>query len=367
MERDLLKQHLTDLSEGFGPSGYEDEVRAYVRSYWESLVDDFKVDRLGTLIAIKYGSAPEPRPRLVVSAHMDEIAFMVHQIKDGYLQVVRVGGSDARITLAKPVVVHTRSGNLKGVFAVPPPHITKTTGGTDKYLPLEQQWIDLGLSAEEVAEKVRIGDLITIDAPVMQLMGNDTIAGKAMDNRASVAIITAMLHYLQGREHAWDLYLLSSIQEEVQPFFGVMTSYYDIDPHLGIALDCGFAEQPGLSGDTFYKITEGPQIGIGPNFHEGLLKDIRDVATTLEIDMPLEPTPGRSGTEAWALQVSRSGVPTALLGVPIRNMHTTVETVSLKNILRTGRLLAEFVTGLAPDYLDTLSVSLEETDEGESA
>jgi tetrahedral aminopeptidase len=368
MDKNALKQHLKELSEGFGPSGYEDEVRAYVRTVWEPLVDTFMVDKLGTLVGVKYGSAPEPRPRLVLSAHMDEIAFMVCEIKNGYLRVTKVGGSDARITLAKPVDVHTRNGRLKGVFAVPPPHITKTTGGTDEYTKLDDQWIDLGRTAEDVAEQVRIGDLVTIDAPLLELLGDDTVAGKAMDNRASVAIVTAALHYLQGRDHAWDVYALSSIQEEVPPFFGVMTAYYDIDPHLGIALDCGFAEQPGLSGDVFYKITEGPQIGVGPNFHDGLLKDLRDIAKSLEYEMPLEPTPGRSGTEAWALQVSRSGVPTALVGVPIRNMHTTVETVSLKSILRTGRVLAEFITGLAPDYLDSLVVPLEdEATEEESA
>lgn len=367
MDKNLLKQHLTELSEGFGPSGYEDAVRAYVRTAWEPLVDEFKVDKLGTLIGLKRGNGPELRQRLVLSAHMDEIAFMVREIKDGYLRVVNVGGSDARITLAKPVVVHTRNGAQKGVFAVPPPHITKSTGGTDKYTPLDEQWIDLGMSADDVAAKVRIGDLVTIDAPMMELMGDDTLAGKAMDNRASVAIITATLHYLQGREHAWDIYVLSSIQEEVPPFFGVMTAYFDIDPQLGIALDCGFAEQPGLNGDGFKKITEGPQIGVGPNFHDGLLQDLQKTAGALEFDMPLEPTPGRSGTEAWALQVSRTGVPTALMGVPIRNMHTTVETVSLKSIQRSGRILAEFITGLAPDYLESLVVPLTAEEDGDSA
>lgn len=361
MEKQALKQHVIELSEMVGPSGFESDVRAYIHRTWAPLVDDIQGDNMGTLIAVKYGNGPEPRKKILLTGHMDEIGFMVREIKNGYLRVDRVGGSDHRITLAKPMNVHARDGILRGVVAVPPPHITKSTGGTGHYAPLETQWIDLGLPSEEVAQKVRIGDLVTMEAPVLEL-SDDVLAGKAMDDRAAVAALTVMLHLLQGRAHAWDVYALAGVQEEVG-LNGAHTASYKVAPDLGIAIDVGFAEQHGMMENDNPKITAGPQIGIGPNFHDGLREALTAKAKEMEIDLLLDPVTGRSGTEAWAVQTSHSGVPTALFSIPVRNMHSHVEAVSLNNIHRTGRLIAEFVASLSPDFMSTLQISLTESTE----
>ncbi|NDJ85601.1 MAG: M42 family metallopeptidase [Chloroflexi bacterium] len=353
MDTKKLKEHLITLSQLTGPSGHEGDVRAYVRETWADLVDEFEVDGLGSLVAIKRGTGQEPRKRIMLSAHMDEIGLMVAEIKNGYLRLERVGGMDSRIMLSKPVLVHTREKTLKGVVATPPPHITNQTGGKKDYLPFDQQWIDLGLPAEAVDKMVRIGDLVTMDAPVTELMG-DLLATKAMDDRASVAAVTACLQHLKPRDHNWDVHAVASVQEEVG-LKGAATAAYHTRPDLAIAIDVGFAQQPGVSGDEHIKPTEGPLIGIGPNFHNGLVADMQRKAKELEMTLVVEPTPGRSGTDAWAIQVSRQGVPTILFSIPIRNMHSPVETVSVKTVERTGRLMAEFISGLADDYLDAIA------------
>jgi endoglucanase len=208
------------------------------------------------------------------------------------------------------------------------------------------------LPQAEVEQLVRIGDMVTMDASALDLQG-DKIAGKAMDDRASVAAVTACLHYLHNRLHNWDVYAVASAQEETG-LKGAATAAYRIKPDLAIALDVTFAQQPDVNGDEYPKYGQGPVIGIGPNFHDGLYKDLHKAAKRLEMVLFLEPTPGRSGTDAWAIQVSHAGVPTALLGIPIRNMHSPVETVSLKDVDRCGRLMAEFISDLADDYLDTI-------------
>lgn len=347
-----LKDHVKQLTELAAPSGYEDAVRAYLRAEWASLVDTFEVDGLGSLIGIKRGSGTEPRKRIMLSAHMDEIAYMVAEVKEGYLRLSGVGGVDDRILTAKPVLVHTRERVLKGVVAAIPPHITRATKSADTYTALDDLWVDLGLPASEVATLVQIGDLVTYDAPALELAG-DRIAGKTLDDRASVAAVTACLHYLKTRTSLWDIYAVASVQEEVN-LQGATTSAYHIRPDIAIAIDVGFAQQSGVNGDEYVKLGKGPTISIGPNFHPGLVEGLKKAAKNIEMHLFVETMTGNSGTDAWAIQVSRQGVPTALLSIPLKNMHTPVEIVSLKDIERTGRLMAEFIAGLTEDYLDTL-------------
>lgn len=364
MDAKKLKEHLIALTETHAPSGHEEPVRAYLREQWGGLVDAFEVDGLGSLIGIKYGAGPTPRKRIMLCAHMDEIGQIVMEIKDGYLRLNDIHGTDSRITLAKPVVVLARGGALKGVVASPPPHITGQQGGTPAYLDHREQWVDLGLPADEVARLVRVGDLVTIDATTIELMG-DLLAGKAMDDRACVTAVTACLHYLQGRSHTWDVVAVASTQEEMG-LYGAAAAAYHVNPDLAIALDVAFAEQPGINGDDHIKLGEGPQLAVGPNLHDGAVKGVLEAAKRLEMNVPIETAPGMTGTDAAAIQVSREGIPTVLLEVPIRNMHSPVETVSLKDIDRAGRLMAEFIAGLAPDYLDTIAWKPESDEENQN-
>jgi len=205
---------------------------------------------------------------------------------------------------------------------------------------------------------VRVGDAITLDAPLLELEG-DCVAGKVMDNRASVAAASHCLHLLQKRRHVWDVVVAATVQEE-RGLLGAGTAAYTANPHLAIACDVDFAQQPGVNSDKHPKLGKGVTLGIGPNFHPALVAALKKTAKACEIPLHETPISGRSGTDAWAIQTARAGVPTALLGIPLRNMHSHVETASLRDIQRMGRLMAEFITELEADFLDSLAWRPEE-------
>jgi endoglucanase len=359
-----LKQHLKTLVEAHAPSGHEGPIREIIRAEWHDLVDAMEQDRLGSLIAIKRGSEPlDPPRRIMLAAHMDEIGMMVRDVVDGFIYVHRISGVDNRVMPAQTVLVHGKRP-LPGIVATVPPHLLKNSE-RHKYPTFDELMIDVGLPAEEVAELVRIGDLITVDVPMVELQGS-RVAGKAMDDRACVAAVTACLHHLKGMRHRWDVYAVATTQEETG-LYGARTAAYHIRPDVAIALDVTFAPQPGVDGDSTSEIGGGPGIGVGPNFHPGLYKKIREVADQYEIKLQDDVIPGASGTDAWAIQVALEGVPTALLEVPLRNMHSPVETVDLKDIERAGRLMALFIAALNADFLAAIDWQDLKAKEAESA
>lgn len=358
-----LKEHLKALCELHAPSAYEAPVRDYLRSTWADYVDEFQNDALGSLIGIKHGEGSAPRRRIMLSAHMDEIGLMVAEIRAGYLRLENMGGVDQRILPAKSLMVHGKRP-LIGTVAAVPPHISKVSGdGKKTYPPLDQQWVDLGLPSEEVAELVSIGDVVTLDAPFLALKGG-LFASKAMDNRASVAAVSHALDLLQKRRHQWDVLAVATVQEE-KGAYGAATSAFYLQPDLAIAIDVSFAKQHGVNNDGYPALGKGVLISLGVNFHPHLAQSLQDSAKTYEIPFSLEFLNGHSGTDAWMIQIARQGIPTALLNIPLRNMHSSVETVSLKDIKRVGRLIAEFITDLDDNTLTQLAWENTTSDETE--
>lgn len=347
-----LKTHLKSLVEAHAPSGHEGPVREILRTAWHDLTDEIDEDKLGSLIGIKRATDPlDPPRRIMLAAHMDEIGMMVRDVVDGFVYVHRISGVDNRVMLAQTVMVHGRR-SLPGIVATKPPHLL--AGNNGKYPGFDELVIDLGLPAAEVDDLVRVGDLITVDAPMIELQG-ERVAGKAMDDRACVAAVTVCLHQLKGMRHQWDVYATATVQEETGRL-GATTAAYHIQPDIAIALDVTFAPQPGVDGDSTCEMGGGPGIGIGPNLHPLLYEKLKDTAKRYEIKLQDDLVPGGdSGTDAWAIQVAREGVPTALLGVPIRNMHSPVETADLRDIERAGRLMAHFIAGLEADFLTVLA------------
>jgi endoglucanase len=343
-----VKAHLKSLVEAHAPSGHEGPIREIIAAAWRDLTDELEQDRLGSLVGIKRATKPvDPPRRIMLAAHMDEIGMMVGDVVDGFIFVHRISGVDNRVMLAQPVMVHGRE-MLPGIVAAKPPHLL-TTSARQKYPPFTELVIDLGLPASEVAELVRVGDLITLDVPMLEMQGTKVV-GKAMDDRACVAAVTLCLHELQSMHHYWDVYAAATVQEETG-LLGAKTAAYHIKPDIAIALDVGFAPQPGMDADSAIEMGGGPGIGIGPNFHPKLYDKIRDTAKIHEIKLQDDILPGASGTDAWAIQVALEGVPTALLEVPIRNMHSPVETADIRDIERCGRLMAQFITDLDADFL----------------
>lgn len=346
-----LEALITELSELGGPAGHEAPVRDAVRAHWEPLVDECQTAPLGSLIGIKRGSGPEPRPRVMIAAHMDEIGLIAAEIRDGFIRTAPLGGIDYRVLLLQPVTVHGRQP-LPGVFGAAPPHMARSR---KEYPDSSDLWIDTGLPADEVAALVRVGDIITFDAPAVALKGR-RVAGKSLDNRASVAAVTLALDALQARQHSWDVYAVATTQEEVGAG-GAITAAYHIQPDVCIAIDTTFGEQPGASSDETFKLGDGPTLGLGPNFHSRLLEIAKETADALELPYQIEVLPGNSGTDAWPIQISREGVPCVLISIPIRNMHTPSEIVDLRDIERAGRLMAELIGQMTPDFLDRLAWS----------
>jgi endoglucanase len=200
---------------------------------------------------------------------------------------------------------------------------------------------------------VRIGDLITIRRPFIALK-NGLVSGKAFDDRAAVVSVALCLDALRTLKHEWDVFAVATVQEEVG-VRGATTSAYGIVPDIGIAIDVGFGRQPGVSERHAIELDKGPALCIGPNIHPALFSELKRVADELEIPVQTEVSPRPTGTDARAIQVTREGIPTALLSIPLRNMHTPIETLAIKDLERTGRLMAHFIGGLDEASIERLS------------
>jgi putative aminopeptidase FrvX len=347
----LLKR----LSEASGVSGYEHEVREIVQAAFEPYADEIRTDTLGNVIALKRGIGTAPRPTIMLATHMDEIGLIVSELEDGFIHFQQVGGYDDRVLLGQEVVVHGRR-DLPGIIGARPPHVLPA-GERDKAISYDKLLIDVGLEAEALPNWVRVGDLITMNSEFVELKGG-LVSGKALDNRASVAAAAICLEELSRLRHTWDLYAVATVQEEVG-LKGAITSTYGLHPNVGIAIDVTWARQPGTPDEYTYELGKGPTIGCGPNFHPKLQKALFDTAKRLEMTVHLEPAARVGGTDAVAIQIAREGIPAALLSIPQRNMHTPVETVSVKDVERVGRLLAAFIGQLDDKFLPGLAWDLE--------
>ncbi len=334
------------FTEAPGPSGRETTISDVLLHHWRDLADDVQADPLGSLIAVKHGQGSAPRPALMVAAHMDEIGLIVIGVEREFIRVHALGGTDPRILLGQEVVVHGKH-DLPGVVGSRPPHVLPSKD-RKKVPEWEEIFVDVGLRAEDVADLVQVGDHITFRQSLVELQG-DLVAGKSLDNRASLVALTLALDALQRVEHAWDFYAVATIQEELG-VKGAITSAYGVAPQIAVALDVTFAKQHDDSDQGVFELGKGPTICIGPNFHPQVVSRLRDAASDAEIPYQLEPVPGSSGTDAWAIQVVREGIPSGLISVPIRYMHQPVETASLQDVRRAARILARFAAGLDADF-----------------
>lgn len=357
---------LQTLSETPGPSGFEQAIADKVADLWQPYADEFLRDQVGNLIALKRGSGPEPRRKLLLAAHMDEIALMVKRIVahngQGFLRVTPVGGVDRRHLYGQLVIVHGRS-DLSGVLGslparmLPPERRTKAFG-------FEDLVVDVGLPFSDVAANVSIGDFVSFRQPLRKLQGK-LATGKALDNRASVTAVTDALKYLQTRAHPWDVVAVATCQEETR-LLGAYTSAFSQYPDVALAIDVGFGKGPGANGENIFELGSGPVLDIGPNVHPGVYKALQSAAEALEMSVSVGTHQRGSGTDAFGLQVARAGIPTGLISIPLRYMHTMVETVHLADVKRSGRLMGEFATRLDDQFLQTLSASMMENDETEA-
>ena len=347
---------LKELLTAPGLSGYEDSVAEIIFSKWTPLVDTINRGKLGSLHGFRHGTGKSPRPSVMVAAHMDAIGLMVTGIVDGFLRLTDVGGVDPRVLPGTLVTVYASGAQghppIPGLVVQPSIRLLPPELGLNP-VPLEYLFVDTGLSPSKVEQLVRVGDTVSFAQPPVELSG-ETIAGHSLDNRASVAALTICLEELQTRPHIWDVWAVATTQEE-GGMKGAIGSTFELHPTIAIALDVTFAKGPGASDWQTVPFGKGPTLCTGPNIHPAMHKAMLDLAERLEIPYGLEYTPRHTGTDGFATQVAAEGVPTLVVGIPLRYMHTPVELVAIKDIQRAGRLLAEFIAGLPVDFMEKIT------------
>ena len=346
-----IANFLKEILPAAGISGYESAVQALIQKTWGPITDELSLSRLGSLHGLQRGAGAEPRKRILVAAHMDTIGLMVNAIVDGFLRITSIGGIDVRTLPGQLVTVHGRE-ELPGMVVATPARLLPSHVSSGA-VPLDYLLIDVGLLPEEVRRLVRVGDTVSFSQPPVETEG-ETLVGHSLDNRASVAALTHCLELLQARPHAWDVWAVATVQEEVN-LGGGLTSAFQLHPDLAIAIDTTFGSGPGSPAHQTLPLGKGPTLMWGPNVHPFLFKSLQELAERLEIPFVVEPTPTHTGTDAIAMQVVMEGIPNLAIGIPLRYMHSPVEMVALKDISRAGRLVAEFIAQLDENFMEKLT------------
>ncbi len=347
-----LKPFLNKMISLPGLSAHEEPLRGVIADAWKPLVDELTVSRVGSLHGLKRGVGPEPRPKILLATHMDAIGLMVTSITEGgLLRIFRVGGVDPRILPGMPVTVYGKS-ELPGIVVQPPDSLLPAQV-KGKPVRMEYLLVDTGLEPEEVRALVRVGDLISFATRPTDLTG-DVVSGHSLDNRASVAAVTACLEELQRVRHAWDVFAVATVQEE-ETLMGGYTSPYDIRPQIAVAVDVTHAKGPGANDWRTVPLGKGFTLDWGPNTHPALFDAFKELAERLDLPFSVSVYPSGSGTDAMGMQIVAEGIPTMVISIPLRYMHTPVEVVSYKDVARCGHLLAQFIARLEPDFLNKLN------------
>ncbi|MBI5651947.1 MAG: M42 family peptidase [Chloroflexi bacterium] len=316
--------------------------------------DEISVTPAGNVIAIKRGTrdpkSKTPAPKVLIEGHMDEIGLMVTDIERGLLRFTQVGGFDVRVLLAQEVIVHGKQP-LRGIIGSRPPHVL-TDAEREKVIPMPDLFVDVGVPEDKVRDLVSIGDPITLARQMISLKGN-LVAGKAFDDRCALVSVVEALKHLATLKHSWDVYAVANVQEEVG-LYGAMTSTFKINPDVAIALDVSHADQPNSTEVNAVPLGDGMGLAMGPNIHPLVHKKLIEVANANEIPFKVTAYAGATGTNAWAMQVVQAGIPTGLIDIPLRYMHTSVETLNLNDLERIGRLMALFCAALDEKFFKEL-------------
>lgn len=353
---DQTQQLLQELTEAHGVPGYEAEVRALVRGYLEPL-GTVEQDRIGSLICCQ----GETGPRVMLAGHMDEIGFMVHHItKEGFLKFVPLGGWWDQVLLGQQVVVKTHQGDLVGVIGAKPPHMIPPEE-RKKVVEKKEMYIDIGATSKEEVEEagVRLGDPVVPAAAFQVMASGRAYMSKAFDDRVGVALMVGALRHFSQAAHPNVLCGVATTMEEVGTR-GAKTSAEVVDPDVAIILEsdiCG--DVPGIKPEeSEVKLGGGPSLllldaRMIPNLR---LRDlVIETAEALEIPLQFSAIT-RGATDGAQIHLHRTGVPTVVLGVPARHIHSHAAIIHRDDYDRALRLLvavvekldAEAVAGLVP-------------------
>ncbi len=344
-----MKKLIRQLSDMRGVSGFEHRITDEIKKLFDKYCDEAYTDNLGSLIAIKRCGKADAK-KVMIEAHCDEIGLMVKDIDErGFITIVGVGGVDQRILPSGEVVVHGKR-DLKGVIGAKPPHL-QDKGESEKSTKLIDMAVDTGLLAEEVKSLVSIGDTITLNQSSGELLSGQ-FSGKSLDDRASIAAVIEVMKNIDKLELDVDVYAVIAVQEEVGGF-GAMTAAYEIEPDIAIAIDVCHGITPDNS-DSAYEVGKGVVVTCGPNIHPKIYERLLETAKEHKIKIQIDVEGGNTGTDAWTIQVVKSGIPTGLLSIPLKYMHTSVETISIKDAVAVSDLLTHFIQNIGDDMEEWL-------------
>jgi putative aminopeptidase FrvX len=332
-------EFLKKLSEAPGVTGYEAPVRRVIVEALKGHVDSTEVDRMGNVIAHKKGKGPV----VLLAGHMDEIGFLVSYIEKetGFLRISPLGGFDPVTLVAQRVDVHTRSGSFPGCIGRKPIHLM-TEEEKKKPILIDDLFVDIGISGEAVAEKVSVGDVVTLHQTYVEY--GDVASGKAIDDRLGVYVMIEAMK--RAKKQDCDLYLAATTQEEIG-LRGAHVAGFRVNPDIAIAIDvCTAADTPGISVEQqVSKLGAGTAISVRDArsvWHPGLVRAMIQLAKDRKIPHQVI-VPGKGGTDAGALQLAQAGSAAMALNVPTRYVHSVVEVVHVKDVEATIDLLAAVI------------------------
>ncbi|HHY75488.1 MAG TPA: M42 family metallopeptidase [Firmicutes bacterium] len=339
---------LKEISELPGVSGFEDEVREYIKNKMSGLCEISR-DNLGSIICKKAGTSE--RPRIMLAGHMDEIGMMVTYItEEGFLKFQTLGGWWEQVMLAQRVTVKTRSGDVLGIIGSKPPHILRN-GDRNKVTQKTEMFIDIGASSREDAEAMGVmpGDPVIPVSPFAQMKNPKYLVGKAWDDRIGCAVFMEVIRDLQGKEHPNTVYGVGTVQEE-PGLRGAMTSVSLVEPDIAFAIEIDIAgDTPGVKPhEAQSKLGKGPSILLYDSTmiaHRRLRDFVVDTARSLGLKPQFNTMPG-GGTDAGRFHTYKAGVPSLVVGVPARYIHSHSGIIHKDDFDATVTLMTEVVMRL---------------------
>lgn len=334
-----MRQALERLCTCTAPSGFEAPAADVAAELLRPLVDEVSTDRMGNVLGVRRSKTPGA-PKLLLDAHLDEIGLIVTGVEDGFLRFRSIGGVDPRMLPGRELMVLT-DPPLRGLVACP------AEGDEDKSVPLNELYVDVGLSQEEAERAVPVGTPMVYRAGCFPL-GEEQMCGKSMDDRACFVTLLRAAELLRDRELDVELHIMGSTREEVSGA-GAVVGTWAVAPDFCVAVDVTHGKTPDGPADKTFALGGGPAIGVGPNMTRWMTERMIAKAREHGIPYQLEIMSGHTGTNGWEMQISREGVATSVLSLPLKYMHTPVETLSLADMEGVAQLLAAFVENLGKE------------------
>lgn len=331
-----MNEELYRLCCADGVTGFEGSAAAVAQELLAPYCDRTEIDANGSVLGWLSCGKPEAKT-VLLDAHLDQIGFLVTEVLDGgFLRFTQVGGVDPRMLLGAEVTILSEPPRC-GVVSCMPPHLL-AAGDEDKAVPMHEMLIDTGL--RDAHEAVRIGTPVVFRETPCTL-ANGQVCGKCLDDRAGFYALVQAMKALAECDRKVNLVVCGSVHEETDSL-GALAAAFRVRPDYGIAVDVTHAKTPDASSDDTFDMGN-VVIGMGPNLHRGLTGQIIKTARANEIPFQLEIMEGNTGTNAWDMQVVRSGIAMGLLSIPLKYMHTPIETIQESDVELTAKLLAEFL------------------------